>query len=188
MPKRAKELTATAVDRLKAEGSKNRRIMVGPSDCAGLHLRIEGGTKSWALRIKVGDRRRDIGLGAYNAKAGVTDAEAAKLPGLSLAEARAKARELRAMAQETGTVISPTVAKTEAAKAQVHAALIEVAKAKTFRECAEAFIETKRAEWKNEKHGKQWLATLEAYAFPKLGKLPVASIDRAMVLDVLRPI
>lgn len=188
MPKRAKELTATAVDRLKAEGSKNRRIMVGPSDCAGLHLRIEGGTKSWALRIKVGDKRRDIGLGAYNAKAGVTDAEAAKLPGLSLAEARAKARELRAMAQETGTVISPTVAKTEAAKAQVHAALLEAAKAKTFRECAEAFIETKRAEWKNEKHGKQWLATLEAYAFPKFGKLPVASIDRAMVLDVLRPI
>ena len=59
MPKRAKELTPMAVERLKADGAKNRRVMVGPSDCAGLHLRIEGGTKSWALRYKLGEKRRD---------------------------------------------------------------------------------------------------------------------------------
>ena len=29
---------------------------------------------------------------------------------------------------------------------------------------------------------------MEAYAYPKLGKLPVSAIDRGLVLDVLRPI
>ncbi|WP_288986275.1 site-specific integrase [uncultured Sphingopyxis sp.] len=188
MPKRAKELTATAVEKLKADGSKNRRIMVGPSDCAGLHLRIEGGTKSWALRIKIGDKRRDIGLGPYNGKIGVTDEEAARLDGLSLAEARLKARELRRVARETGVIVSPTVALRETVRVEAQAALIEIAKSKTFKECAELCIKDKSGEWKNEKHSKQWAATLETYAYPKIGKLPVGSIDRGLVLDVLRDI
>ena len=188
MPKRAKELTATAVEKLKAEGSKNRRVMVGPADCAGLHLRIEGGTKSWSLRIKVGEKRRDIGLGPYNGKAGATDEEAAKLEGLSLAEARWKARELRRTAREAGVIVSPRSAKIQAARASLTAAAIELAKTKTFRECAALCIGDKRSEWKNDKHAKQWGATLETYAHPKLGALPVASIDRGLVLDVLRPI
>jgi integrase len=188
MPKRAKELTATAVERLKADGEKNRRVMVGPSDCAGLHLRLEGGTKSWALRIKVGDKRRDIGLGPYNGKVGMTELEAARSEGLTLAEARSKARELRRLARDTGAIVSPTVSVRQAAKAETEAAFIEAAKAKTFKECANLCVDDKRDEWKNAKHSKQWLSTLETYAFPKLGLLPVGSIDRGLILDVLRPI
>jgi integrase len=187
MPRRAKELTALAVEKLKADGS-NRRIMVGPMDCAGLHLRLEGGTKSWALRIKVDDKRRDIGLGPYNAKTNVSDEEAAKLPGLSLAEARAKARELRMVAKRAGSILSPTAAKVETRKAKEQADLIEAAKSKTFKQCAELCIVDKRAGWKSEKHAKQWSATLEAYAYEKIGELPVGSIDRGLVLDILRPI
>ncbi|MCJ1959890.1 tyrosine-type recombinase/integrase [Novosphingobium mangrovi (ex Hu et al. 2023)] len=188
MPKRAKELTATAVERLKADGEKNRRVMVGPSDCAGLHLRLEGGTKSWALRIKVGDKRRDIGLGPYNGKVGMTDEEAGRADGLSLAEARTKARELRRMARETGAVVSPTAAVREAVRAEAQAAFIDAAKAKTFKECADLCVADKRGEWKSAKHELQWMATLKTYAFPKLGPLPVGTIDRGLVLDVLRPI
>ena len=58
MPKRAKELTAMAVAKLKAPG----RYAVGGAE--GLHLRItEVGTRLWVLRISVGDQRRDVGLG-----------------------------------------------------------------------------------------------------------------------------
>jgi len=44
------------------------------------------------------------------------------------------------------------------------------------------------AGWKNEKHGKQWTATLKTYAFPVMGTLPIAAIDTGLVLRVLEPI
>lgn len=188
MPKRAKELTSKQVEALKADGSKNRRVMVGPADCAGLHLRIEGGTKSWALRIKVGDKRRDVGLGPYNGKIGATDEEAGKLEGLSLKEAQTKARTLRRQYRETGMIVSPTIAKVEAVRVEVQAALIEAARTKTFKECAEAYLADNKEGWKNPKHRQQWENTLETYAYPKIGALPVASIDTGIVLDVLRDI
>lgn len=188
MPKRAKELEAKQVERLKADSTKNRRIMVGPADCAGLHLRIEGGTKSWALRMKVGEKRRDIGLGPYNGKAGATDKEAAALPGLSLAEARTKAREIRRTARETGQLVSPTWAKAEAVRVQEQAAILEAAKAKTFKECAEAFLEAQKPKWKNAnaKHVAQWSSTLATYAYPKIGELPVDKVDTGLILEVLQ--
>ncbi len=49
-------------------------------------------------------------------------------------------------------------------------------------------MESKRPGWRNPKHGAQWLATLEAYAFPVIGDAPVADVDTAAVLRVLRPI
>ena len=65
---------------------------------------------------------------------------------------------------------------------------LEAAKTKTFSECAKAYIEAHRAGWKNEKHGKQWTATLQTYAFPAIGTLPVAAIDTGLVMRVLEPI
>jgi len=62
----------------------------------------------------------------------------------------------------------------------------QAARSKTFEQCARAFIEDKKSEWKNEKHTKQWLTTLETYAFPIIGSLSVASIDTDSVLQVLR--
>ena len=44
------------------------------------------------------------------------------------------------------------------------------------------------ASWKNEKHGAQWLTTLETYAFPIFGKRPVDQITTADVLKVLSAI
>lgn len=59
MAKKAKELSALAVSKLKEPG----RYAVGGVD--GLHIRIVGDSKAWVLRIKIGDRRCDIGLGPY---------------------------------------------------------------------------------------------------------------------------
>jgi len=181
MPKEAKELRHKAVDALKPVKGQNRRVMVGGDRCQGLHLRLEGGAKVWALRVKIGDKRRDIGLGPYNGKIGLTLEQCAREEGLSLDEARDKAREIRAQIKRG---VDPFAEK----QAQAQAARLETAKSKTFKECAELCISDKSGEWKNDKHSKQWSATLETYAYPKLGKLAVSDIDRGLVLDVLRPI
>ena len=69
MPKKAKELSAISVSKLKQDG----RYTVGGVD--GLCLTIKNGYRSWILRVVVGRRtdengkslphRRDIGLGGY---------------------------------------------------------------------------------------------------------------------------
>lgn len=159
MPKKLKELSALAVSRLKTDG----RHAVGGVD--GLHLRIAGASRSWVLRVAIGTRRRDIGLGSY--------------PEVSLAEAREKARAMR---QKIRDGIDP-VEERRASKAR---AALEAAKTKTFEECAHAYIEANRAGWKNAKHAQQWHNTLATYAFPLIGHLPVASIDTGLVLSVLQ--
>lgn len=161
MPKKAKELSALAVSKLKAEG----RYAVGGAD--GLHLRIAGESRAWVLRIKIGSRRCDIGLGPY--------------PEVSLAEARETARDHR---RKVRTGINPLQEKQDA-RAAIR---VEAAKSKTFKDCAEAYIEAHKAGWKNDKHAKQWGATLETYAYSVFGSLPVAAVDTGLVLDALRPI
>src|SRR5690606_10521439 len=42
--------------------------------------------------------------------------------------------------------------------------------------------------WRNPRQAKQWESSLQTYAFPVLGNLPVDKIDIGMVLRVLEPI
>ena len=58
----------------------------------------------------------------------------------------------------------------------------------TFQECAEAYIDARKAEWKNAKHYYQWHQSLNTYAYPNMGALPVQDIDLGVVLKVLEPI
>ncbi|MCO4854864.1 integrase arm-type DNA-binding domain-containing protein [Herbaspirillum sp. WGmk3] len=161
MPKRAKELTALAVSKIKEQG----RHAVGGVD--GLHLRVSSGARAWVLRIQIGDKRRDLGLGAY--------------PAVSLAEARDLARDYRKNVQNG---IDPL-----AHKRQLKIALrSQQASEKTFKQCAEAYIEAKSGEWKNPKHRQQWSNTLASYAYPYLGQLLVSEVDLQHVLECLEPI
>ena len=73
----------------------------------------------------------------------------------------------------------------EARKAQDQASALEKAKTTTFQDCAWAYIKTHRSSWKNAKHAEQWSATLETWAYPILGKLPVGGISTDLVLKVL---
>lgn len=169
MPKKAIELSALAVSKLKEEG----RYAVGGVD--GLQLNIIGQSRVWILRVVVGywtnasgnsvAHRRDIGLGSY--------------PAVSLAEAREAAREYR---KKIRSGIDP-VQDRQTVKAKIQ---LEAAKSKTFKECAEAYIQANRAGWKNEKHIQQWENTLATYAYPQIGGLPVSEIDTGMVLGVLQ--
>ena len=159
--KKAKELSDLKVKALKAEG----RYAVGGAD--GLHLRIVGNSRAWILRIKIGTKRSDIGLGPY--------------PEVSLADARELARDHRKKVRDG---IDPLQEKRDA----LAALRVERARTNTFEECAKAYIDAHKAGWKSDKHAKQWGATLETYAYPLFGSLPVASVDTGLVLKALRQI
>ena len=47
----------------------------------------------------------------------------------------------------------------------------------TFKDCAKLYIEDHKVGWRNAKHAAQWAGTLETYAYPAFGLLPVQSVD-----------
>ena len=162
MARKAQELGPLAVSRLASPGLH----FVG--GVAGLALQInERGARSWVLRIKVGDKRRDMGLGGF--------------PDVSLAGAREAARAARAKVKDGIDPVAHARDARSAAKASQAAA-------KTFRFCALAYIDAHEAGWRNAKHAQQWRNTLETYAYPAIGDLQVRDVGLANVLAVLEPI
>ena len=99
---------------------------------------IESGAKSWVLRVQVGGRRRDFGLGSLDV--------------VSLEEARDKARENRRLAKSG---LDPAAERKKALR------LIP-----TFKDAAVQYHEAVKRSWRNGKHVDQWLSTLKAHAFP----------------------
>ena len=159
MPKVAKELSALEVGRLNKPG------MHAVGAVPGLHLQVtDTGASTWILRVLVGGRRREIGLGGY--------------PAVTLAQAREKARMTR---EDIVKGIDPVEQRKAARSAlfALHGARI------TFDECAQKFIESKAAEWRNPKHRAQWAATLATYASPVVGRLNVQDVTLAHVMKIL---
>ena len=68
------------------------------------------------------------------------------------------------------------------------AAKREAEKIPTFKAAARAVYDLRRPTWRNEKHAKQFLSSLETYAFPAIGDLPVDRIESGDVLRLLTPI
>lgn len=163
MPRKAKELGALEVSRLKETGS----YAVG--GVPGLYLRVEGASRAWVYRYVVKDsqKRRRMGLGPY--------------PTITLARARELAREAFEQLQQG---IDPLAHK----ESSLREAQKQRAKHMLFKEAARQCILSKEAEWKNAKHAQQWTNTLQTYAFPIMGNLSVVEIDTEEVLQVLSPI
>ncbi len=167
MPKLAKELSSLEVKRLEHPG-KGRNATFAVGGVSGLLLQITpNGGRSWVLRTKVGDKRREIGLGGY--------------PSVTLAQAREKAREAR-LGIEGG---KDPVAERKAARSALTAAQRMNL---TFEEAVERCLASKLDAFKNDKHRKQWAATLKTYAVPELGSTYVNDIAVQDVLRVLEPI
>lgn len=165
MPKRIEELSALDVKRLVHPGTGRQNALRAVGGVAGLFLQITPtGGKSWVLRATVGTKRRDIGLGSY--------------PTVTLAQARDKAREAR-------NKIEAGVDPVEERKA-TRAKLAEAQrKGLTFAEAVDKALGAKLDAFKNAKHRDQWRNTLDQYAAPIIGALPVQNIDTAAVLRVL---
>jgi integrase len=116
------------------------------------------------LRIKNGAKRVPLGLGSY--------------PQLTLKEAREKAQRLVVEARDGVDLL-------ESKRARRQALLDAQAKSKTFEQVAKEYVEAHSADYTNEKHRKQWVSTLQSYAYPLIGKMPVASIEMTHILQVL---
>ena len=162
MPKIAKELGALAVKQISGAGLH----FVGGVPGLALHV-SESGARSWLLRVMVGEKRREMGLGPF--------------PAVPLAEAREKARAAR---ERISQGQDPIRERSAARSAQRSAQLAE----RTFEHCARAYIAAKSPEWRNAKHAAQWTATLETYAFPKIGSLLAKDVGLPQVRAVLDPI
>jgi integrase len=162
MPKSHHRLTAAKLRHLKAPGLH--------ADGLGLYLQIRGpNARSWIFRYRRGGKLRDFGLGSA-------------MPGaLSLKDARELATKAR---RRLADGVDP-IDHREAEKAK---AVLESGRAVTFKQAADIYVEAKAPGWRNEKHAAQWRTTLEQYAMPVLGKLPVAGINTDDVLRVLEPI
>lgn len=137
-------------------------------DGAGLWLQVSAsGSKSWVFRYTLAGKSREMGLGATHT--------------VTLSSARAQAKENRLMLHEGKDPLDTRkVAKLAEAMAK--------ARMMTFDQCAAAYIAAHRESWKNAKHASQWENTLNTYATPIIGPLPVADVDTALVVKVLSPI
>ena len=162
MPRKAAELPPLSINRLKEPG------LWAVGGVAGLYLHVNArGARSWILRVVVGDKRRDMGLGGY--------------PDIGVADARQKAREARLkIEQGVDPILLRKQAKSELMALQ--------ATDKTFEQAAGEYIKIHADSWSNDKHRKQWESTLAAYAFPVVGKLSLRHIRQEHILKILEPI
>jgi integrase len=58
----------------------------------------------------------------------------------------------------------------------------------SFGECAKGYIEANKAGWRNAKHATQWQNTLDKYANPIIGSLPVDEVAVGHITKVMEPI
>ncbi|OOZ40238.1 tyrosine-type recombinase/integrase [Solemya elarraichensis gill symbiont] len=164
MAKTIKRLADLKVKRLKEPGSY--------PDGEGLYLQITKiGAKSWFYRYETSGKGRKKGLGAY--------------PTISLEKARKAAHECRLLRQQGLDPIDYARQLEEQKLAQEQ---IDKAQVKTFKICALEYIDSRKAEWSNAKHAHQWSQSLESYAYPHFGEVPVQDVNVSLVMSALKPI
>jgi integrase len=117
---------------------------------------------------KVRQRQRWCGIGSADV--------------LSLPQAREVAQKMRLMRLVDGQ--DPVQVKHGA---RVEAA-VKAAKAMTFDEARDSYIADHGAKWKSQRHARIWVQSLERFVTPVFGRLPVAAVDRELVIKALRPL
>jgi Arm DNA-binding domain len=154
------KLTALAITQARCRGYYG--------DGGGLFLQVSAsGAKSWVFRFKESGKLREMGLGPTHT--------------VSLAEARQKALECRKVRLDGHDPI-------EARRAERLQTKLDAAKTITFADCAERYIASHKAGWRNSKHAAQWPATLATYVYPVFGSLSVQAVDVGLVMKVIEPI
>lgn len=136
------------------------------SDGSNLYLFIKpSGARVWTFRFTMpGQKPREMSLGS--------EAD------VSLAEARDRAREARRQLEAGRDPIEArNLSKREAASQGF-----------SFQDVAALYIASHQGSWRNAKHRAQWTSTLDSYAHPTLGSLPVGKVAVGDVMRVLQPI
>jgi hypothetical protein len=143
------------------------------ADGGGLYLSVADGgrNRSWLFRYAIPElmasgrqRERWMGLGPIET--------------VSLAEAREAALQCRKLRQQGVDPIEQRNAARDAAR-------VAAAKTLTFDQCVASYLAAHRPKWRSIRHSQQWERTLCDYASPIIGRLPVASVDTALVMKVL---
>ena len=139
--------------RLQAVQVRNLKKVGRHGDGDGLYLVVrKSGRKNWILRIQVDGKSTDRGLGSY--------------PVVSLRNARAEAKRLRAEIAEGNDTSVPTF---EDAIRDYHAE------------------KTEEGYWKNPKSGRVWLQRAEHHLIPTLGHKPLTELHPKDIHDLLYP-
>ena len=137
-------------------------------DGGGLYLQVsKAGSKSWIYRYFSDGKSHDHGLGSFKV--------------LTLAEAREAALQCRKLRAQGLDPIR------EKKKLRV-ATRLEDAKSITFKDCVEQYLKAHASAWKDNRHTWKWERSLELYAYPTLGDLPVGEIDIDYVFRAIDPI
>jgi integrase len=159
MAKGIHRLTAKQVARLHKPGRYG--------DGHGLYLQVvSAANRSWLFRYQRGHHLGDDGH-----KIGTERTFGlGPLHTVSLEEAREAARNLR---QQLRAGVPIGRAKSYG---------------KTFQQCTEEYYAANKAGWKSAVHRANWLSTVQRYAYPVLGPLPVAQINTQLVLRVVGPL
>jgi hypothetical protein len=146
-------------------------------DGDGLYLLVkQSGARFWVFRYKVnGSKLREAGLGRAGESRNA----------VRLAEARNKASILFRQVKNGIDPLSAKEAESAAAKAAAQEAAV---KRVTFREAAQRYIDGHAPSWRNLKHAAQWGATIETYANPIFGDLPVGDVATTHVLAAIEPV
>lgn len=149
------------LNRLSARAVTTLRDSGRHADGGGLYLSIsKDGGRRWVFLFRRHGSMREMGLGS------------ARDVGL------ARARDLAKSARDAVAAgLDPIEQRDKARAAKM-----------PFNKCAERYIETNKPGWKNEKHATQWKNTLDKYAAPVIGKVPVDEVTTADVLKILNPI
>ena len=158
------------LDTRTIEAARQRTAAYRLSDGGGLLMIVKpSGAKVWVVRVTVAGRRRDMGLGGF--------------PTVSLRQAREKAAVARKQTVEGLDPIAERHRQTQEREAQRKAAI--ESELRTFRNVAIACIEAEAPGWKNRRTALLWQNSLQRWAFPTLGSMPVAGIDRAAVRQAI---
>jgi integrase len=134
----------------------------------GLHLWVKPNmNKYWIFRYSQDGKQQNLSLGPY--------------PLISIAEARILAQQTRDKLRSGINPIKERQNKKNAIKLEPKNKIL-------FSDFATDCINTKRLEWKNEKHAAQWMYTLTEFAFPVIGDKALDEIEMEHILEILTPI
>ena len=135
-------------------------------DGNGLYLVVDpSGARRWIVRVVVKGQKNKKGA-PLRTDFGLGGADI-----VTINQARERALEYRRMAKQG---LNPRFSDRQ--------------EVPTFEEVAQQVHIDRMPTWKNAKHGQQWINTLRDYAFPKIGRMPIDSIDQPEVMMCLAPI